>query len=332
MRDPHSLLRSTLKKRGWELHWQSEVNSWSGPAIRGQDWWVERRSPPGGLVFVQLRSPVVFGGPQPQVVVRRIQSGTLPAPPQVVLEPQQASADGFRQLFRVLDWFADPDGWSALNDPSRPGDWTPRAEWFSAAWSGPEDGVVFWSRWLEPKSMLSRVEAQLTPRKRLLLACALCRLAPQWSAQESSRPAVEAVERFARGLLSRREMKAATRGSVLHWLTRQDDLRATVERALTGLTEQTPPRASLLAADTVREVVVNPFRPIEIQYSWIQANGGGVRHLRDAIATDGRFEELPVLADALEDGGCAEPALLEHLRRRGGHVRGCWALDLLGAK
>jgi hypothetical protein len=35
---------------------------------------------------------------------------------------------------------------------------------------------------------------------------------------------------------------------------------------------------------------------------------------------------LAVLADALEDSGCNDPALLGHLRGPGPHVRGCWAL------
>ena len=41
------------------------------------------------------------------------------------------------------------------------------------------------------------------------------------------------------------------------------------------------------------------------------------------------FAELPILADALEDAGCTDPTLLDHLRRPGPHFRGCWALDLL---
>lgn len=38
---------------------------------------------------------------------------------------------------------------------------------------------------------------------------------------------------------------------------------------------------------------------------------------------------LAVLSDALEEAGCAEAALLTHLRSPGPHVRGCWALDLV---
>ncbi len=39
------------------------------------------------------------------------------------------------------------------------------------------------------------------------------------------------------------------------------------------------------------------------------------------------FDALPVLADALEDAGCADARLLAHLRSPTPHARGCWALD-----
>jgi len=39
-----------------------------------------------------------------------------------------------------------------------------------------------------------------------------------------------------------------------------------------------------------------------------------------------------ILADALEDAGCADDVLLSHLRGPGPHVRGCWVLDLLLGK
>src|SRR5262249_28960164 len=41
---------------------------------------------------------------------------------------------------------------------------------------------------------------------------------------------------------------------------------------------------------------------------------------------------LAVLADALEEAGCSEQAILDHLRGPGHHIRGCWAVDLLLAK
>jgi hypothetical protein len=44
------------------------------------------------------------------------------------------------------------------------------------------------------------------------------------------------------------------------------------------------------------------------------------------------FDRLPILADALEEAGCDEPALLAHCRSDGPHVRGCWAVDLVLGK
>jgi hypothetical protein len=41
---------------------------------------------------------------------------------------------------------------------------------------------------------------------------------------------------------------------------------------------------------------------------------------------------LVVLADALEETGCTDHRLLDHLRGPGPHVRGCWAVDLVLAK
>jgi hypothetical protein len=41
---------------------------------------------------------------------------------------------------------------------------------------------------------------------------------------------------------------------------------------------------------------------------------------------------LAVLADALEEAGCANEQILGHLRGPGPHVRGCWVLDLLLGK
>jgi hypothetical protein len=41
---------------------------------------------------------------------------------------------------------------------------------------------------------------------------------------------------------------------------------------------------------------------------------------------------LTILADALEEAGCTDQALLSHLRTPGFHVRGCWAVDLILAK
>jgi len=41
---------------------------------------------------------------------------------------------------------------------------------------------------------------------------------------------------------------------------------------------------------------------------------------------------LPVLADALEEAGCTDQTILDHLRGPGPHGRGCWVIDLLLGK
>jgi hypothetical protein len=81
--------------------------------------------------------------------------------------------------------------------------------------------------------------------------------------------------------------------------------------------------------DLLREVFGNPFRPVSLDPSWLAWQDGTVRRLARAAYDERRFDDLPVLADALEEAGCAEATLLEHLRGPGPHVRGCWAVDLL---
>ena len=61
--------------------------------------------------------------------------------------------------------------------------------------------------------------------------------------------------------------------------------------------------------------------------------GGDVAHVARAIYEENRFEDMPVLADALEDAGCDDLGLIAHCRQTGLHIRGCWAVDLtLGMK
>ncbi len=45
-----------------------------------------------------------------------------------------------------------------------------------------------------------------------------------------------------------------------------------------------------------------------------------------------RFQDLPILADALEESGCPDQDILSHLRGSNPHVHGCWALDALIGK
>jgi hypothetical protein len=79
--------------------------------------------------------------------------------------------------------------------------------------------------------------------------------------------------------------------------------------------------------------------PASIDSAWLAWHDGAVSQLARAAYEDRRLPEghldparLAVLADALEDAGCADADLLGHLREPGPHVRGCWAVDLILGK
>jgi serine/threonine protein kinase len=74
---------------------------------------------------------------------------------------------------------------------------------------------------------------------------------------------------------------------------------------------------------------VGPIRRAGPDPAWLRWNDGCVTKLARTIDEEGRFEDLPVLADALEDAGCADDALLSHCRSPAHHVRGCWVINLL---
>jgi hypothetical protein len=61
-------------------------------------------------------------------------------------------------------------------------------------------------------------------------------------------------------------------------------------------------------------------------------NGGTVALIARAIQDNGRFEDLPVLADALEEAGCEDRAILDHCRGPGPHVADCWVVGVLLGK
>jgi hypothetical protein len=83
-------------------------------------------------------------------------------------------------------------------------------------------------------------------------------------------------------------------------------------------------------ARLLRDLFGNPFRPPRPpDAAWLAWNDGTVRRLATAIYEEGRFGDLPVLAEALEQAGCDSVEILSHCRGPGPHVRGCWVLDLL---
>ncbi len=88
-------------------------------------------------------------------------------------------------------------------------------------------------------------------------------------------------------------------------------------------------REESVQADLVRCIFGNPFRPVAADPAWLAWNGGIVPRMARAIYEERAFDRLPVLADALEEAGCAERAFLENCRSGGPHARACWVLDSL---
>jgi hypothetical protein len=65
---------------------------------------------------------------------------------------------------------------------------------------------------------------------------------------------------------------------------------------------------------------------------WMTWRDGTVPKTAKTIYEDRAFDQLPVLADALEDAGCPEQEVIDHCRSEGPHVRGCWVVDLILGK
>ena len=80
----------------------------------------------------------------------------------------------------------------------------------------------------------------------------------------------------------------------------------------------------------IREIFGNPFRSVVFDPSWRTST---VLALAQGIYDERAFDRMPILADALQDAGCDNDDILNHLRDpTAPHVRGCWALDLVLGK
>jgi hypothetical protein len=75
-----------------------------------------------------------------------------------------------------------------------------------------------------------------------------------------------------------------------------------------------------------------PLRPVIIDPAWLTWRDGTIPKLAQSIYDDRAFDQLPILADALEEAGCTSREVLDHCRGPGPHVRGCWVVDLVLGK
>ncbi len=204
-----------------------------------------------------------------------------------------------------------------------------------------------WATCTQVDRMLKKLDAKKYRRKWVLFNCACCRRVWDWM-PEDCRPYVEAAERYALGTGLKKDLEPL-RGrvdvAVVAQVRRPDGWHAAVAastvtnttrycawnaaRAVAEPGRVAHRRERQAQADLLREVVGDPSRPVAVEPAWLTWNGGAVPRMAQAVLAEGRFADLPVLADALEEAGCADAELLGHLRGPGPHVRGCWAVDLL---
>jgi hypothetical protein len=197
--------------------------------------------------------------------------------------------------------------------------------------AGAVSSEVLEAEWLvasDAEDMLRRLNGYLSERKLRLFACACCRRMPLLMDNERNVRAVEAAERYADGLVPKRELKKARKAADISWLTSYEAWDEALS-AIDATVRATLPAGRSHLCALLRDIAGNPFRSVSVKPSWLRYNGGAVQGLAEAIYAEGSFAELPILADALEDAGCVNAELLDHCRNLGEHARGCWAVDAI---
>lgn len=215
-----------------------------------------------------------------------------------------------------------------------------------------------WLACTDPEPMLHWLASTASDRKLRLFACACCREIWELLVDDRSREAVVASEAFADDLLESEELaaRAAAAEAAFRRCEYMNERRADAAgaaRKVAAPIEQFDVVAVQLGAANaaayenddsfwadraaneaqwavqariVREVFGNPFQPVTISPA---SRTLAVTNLARTIYNERAFDRMPKLADALEQAGCAEQAILDHCRGSGSHVRGCWAIDLL---
>jgi hypothetical protein len=210
-----------------------------------------------------------------------------------------------------------------------------------------------WLACTNPKPMLEFLRGKVSDRKLRLIACACCRRIWDRITDERSRTAVEVAERFADGLATAGELHAACDAaheasmaaavlSATAWAaasaagsaSHPDAARIRGDGGAVGMAAYRGRAASRRWQCQVIRDVAGPFlfSPVSVAPVWLVWNDGIAPRLAQAIHDERAFDRLPILADALEDAGCTDRTILDHLRGPGPHVRGCWTIDLILSK
>jgi hypothetical protein len=89
----------------------------------------------------------------------------------------------------------------------------------------------------------------------------------------------------------------------------------------------------IAVACLIRDIFGNPFNPVTLDCTCLTptVTSLATAAYEDRTMPSGELDaaRLAVLADALEEAGCDNADILNHLRGPGQHVRGCWVVDLI---
>jgi hypothetical protein len=217
------------------------------------------------------------------------------------------------------------------------------------------------SEWLAcdtPTLLLAHVREMISPRKDRLLAIGACSVVGDLLPDVRGRPYLFVAEAYADGRVSELDLQwaagkmiaAGTGNSAVvnrvEWTRAEIDAMdavarclepsqsfvamLTVQRILSAVAHHgTPERNTPELIQLIHDVMGNPFRSAAVDPRWLTST---VVALADAIYADRAFDRLPILADALEDAGCADADILAHCCGPGPHVRGCWVVDAVLGK
>jgi hypothetical protein len=112
-----------------------------------------------------------------------------------------------------------------------------------------------------------------------------------------------------------------------------EDVASELLKRATRLGREHQERERMAQVSCIRDIFGNPFRPRpSVDGSRLCWNDGTIPKLAQTIYEERAFDRLPILADALEEAGCTEAAILNHCRQPGMHVKGCWVVDMLLGK
>jgi hypothetical protein len=229
---------------------------------------------------------------------------------------------------------------------------------------GREVDEAAWRNQTRLFEMMPLLEGVISDRKRRLFAVACCRRFASLCPDARIAFALDVAERYADGQATDEERLLAEQGVILAHIDLRESRLATEPLVCwSRQAELLTQAASLVVAEGIyyagdaadygrlaliasgrgwraeeeeeiaqcgllREVVgPTPAGRPAFNPAWRVADDHAAEQVARWIYEARAFEDLPILADALEEAGCCDAAILDHCRQGGDHVRGCWVVD-----